>query len=172
VALKYLLAFGLIALLNATAQAQTYQQTCQYIANIRYCNTVSSPDLVGTMANAAQADQARAQADLAREQAAALGQQREEQEEGRLHTTDPYKYCISHSPAARTADEAVAISSRCEREIATAKTQQPSLDKLRASAATSEAILRNAPPDSEAFRNAAQSLRATNEELAKRGALK
>lgn len=43
---------------------------------------------------------------------------------------------------------------------------------LRARVATLEAILRNAPPDSTAFRNAVQELQSTNEQLAKLGALK
>jgi len=45
-------------------------------------------------------------------------------------------------------------------------------DKLKAEAATFEAIMRSAPPGSKAFRDAVKSLQATNEELAKRGALK
>ena len=45
-------------------------------------------------------------------------------------------------------------------------------DKLKADAATFEAIMRSAPPDSKAFQDAAKSLQATNEELAKRGVLK
>lgn len=45
-------------------------------------------------------------------------------------------------------------------------------DKLKGDAATLEAIMRSAPPSSKAFRDAVQSLQTTNEELARRGALK
>lgn len=45
-------------------------------------------------------------------------------------------------------------------------------EKLKAGAATLEAIMRSAAPDSQALHKAVRSLQATNEELAKRRALK
>jgi hypothetical protein len=174
---KYLLAFGFLALLSANASAQTYQQTCQYVGSMRVCSTT---DLVGPMATAAQMEQAKEQADLARDQAAAIRRQREQDGEAQLRMSDPYMHCIRHSPVAKTPGEAVAISARCQHKVETGKTEQPApttvgtatTDKLKANAATLKAIMRSAPPDTEAFRNAAQSLQATNEELAKRGELK
>jgi hypothetical protein len=75
---------------------------------------------------------------------------------------------FSCAPSAVTTSQPQAVAS--EQVLAGADSQQ--ITTLRARVATLEAILRNAPPDSAAFKNAVQELQSTNEELAKHGALK
>jgi hypothetical protein len=68
-------------------------------------------------------------------------------------------------------DRALAAHPQTHAQVAAKGTAVPT-DKLKADAATFEAIMRSAPPDSKAFRDAVKSLQATNEELARQGSLK
>jgi hypothetical protein len=68
-------------------------------------------------------------------------------------------------------DRAISAHPQTHEQVAAKGTAVPT-NKLKGDAATSEAIMRSTPPSSTAYRDAVQSLEATNEELARRGALK
>jgi hypothetical protein len=95
----------------------------------------------------------RAQAELAKQQAALLRAQQLQAEQERQAEQN------------RSALDT-------QRAQILAAVHSDSTDGLRAKVATLEAVQRNSPPDSESFRSATSALLVINEELAKRGALK
>jgi TolA-binding protein len=190
-----------VGVAHAQVTCQTYGNTTNCNGSLGGATVAPQPfvnygDAAQSYAQAALAQQqaqlARAQADAIRQQTYALQQQqqieaqREQQREQQVTEEQSGKQydlvmgCVRRSPGAMTSEEAVAISDRCKRDPTSNPPQgasmsgstAPDVSKLKADAATFEAIMRSAPPSSKTFRDAVQSLQATNEELARRGALK
>lgn len=171
--MKYVTTIGAL-LFTFTAHAQ--QVTCQTVGTTATCNGPASPatqpPALGSVAagmqqaQQAQADEAqtRANAQLAAEQAALVREQREAlQQQREAAAAEPDRRASANVPDPNPGPS--------RGRLAAAAAATPT-EKLKATAATLEAVMRSAPPDSRAFHDAMQALQATNEELVKRGALK
>jgi hypothetical protein len=125
---------------------------------------------------AARQELMRAQAQLAKQQAALLrAQQLQAEQERQLAAAQAQRADEAAADApmqqARQA-ERNRLALDAQRAQILAAVHSDSTDGLRAKVATLEAVQRNSPPDSESFRSATGALLVINEELAKRGALK
>jgi hypothetical protein len=142
-------------------------------------SSATQPQALGSVATGmqqaqqAQADQMQtiANAKLAAEQAELVREQREALQEQRQAAAAEAARRAAANDQQRPAEAPQTNSGMARERLAAALAATPT-EKLKAGAATLEAIMRSAPPDSQAFHNAVRSLQATNEELVKRGALK
>jgi len=125
---------------------------------------------------AAQQELMRAQARLAKQQAALLRAQQLQAEQERQLATAQAQRADEAAANARMRQAQQAEQNRLALDAQRAQilpaVHSDSTYGLRAKVATLEAVQRNSPPDSESFRSATGALLVISKELARRGALK